>query len=99
MQIAATLAFTGPYHGWSYGINGELIDVPLEIRAYPQGCVNPLGANEVPCVESYKGLIFDNWDTSAPVCGHLGDYCRGIWMACWIVAKAAPKLSAAYKSG
>lgn len=23
----------------------------------------------------------------------------GIWMACWIVAKAAPKLSAAYKSG
>lgn len=32
-----TRAFTCPYHGWSYGINGELIDVPLEPRAYPQG--------------------------------------------------------------
>ncbi len=26
-----------------YGINGELIDVPLEPRAYLQGCVNPTG--------------------------------------------------------
>ncbi|XPE48246.1 Rieske 2Fe-2S domain-containing protein [Shigella flexneri] len=25
-------AFTCPYHGWSYGINGKLIDVPLEPR-------------------------------------------------------------------
>ncbi len=31
----------------------------------------PLGLNEVPCVESYKGLIFGNWDTSAP---NLRDY-------------------------
>ena len=39
-----TRAFTCPYHGWSYGINGELIDVPLEPRAYPQGlCKIPLG--------------------------------------------------------
>ncbi len=53
-----TRAFTCPYHGWSYGINGELIDVPLEPRAYPQGlCKSHWGLNEVPCVESYKGLI------------------------------------------
>ena len=47
-----TRAFTCPYHGWSYGINGELIDVPLEPRAYPQGlcklrqhCPRLLGRN------------------------------------------------------
>lgn len=67
-----TRAFTCPYHGWSYGINGELIDVPLEPRAYPQGlCKSHWGLNEVPCVESYKGLIFGNWDTTAP---NLRDY-------------------------
>lgn len=70
-----TRAFTCPYHGWSYGINGELIDVPLEPRAYPQGlCKSHWGLNEVPCVESYKGLIFGNWDTSAPgLRDYLGD--------------------------
>ncbi|HEE9946686.1 TPA: Rieske 2Fe-2S domain-containing protein, partial [Citrobacter freundii] len=70
-----TRAFTCPYHGWSYGINGELIDVPLEPRAYPQGlCKSHWGLNEVPGVESYKGLIFGNWDTSAPALGdYLGD--------------------------
>ena len=70
-----TRAFTCPYHGWSYGINGELIDVPLEPRAYPQGlCKSHWGLNEVPGVESYKGLIFGNWDTYAPALGdYLGD--------------------------
>ena len=70
-----TRAFTCPYHGWSYGINGELIDVPLEPRAYPQGlCKSHWGLNEVPGVESYKGLIFGNWDTSAPALrDYLGD--------------------------
>ena len=32
-----TKAFTCPYHGWSYGVNGALVDVPLEPKAYPQG--------------------------------------------------------------
>ncbi|WP_418274058.1 aromatic ring-hydroxylating oxygenase subunit alpha, partial [Klebsiella pneumoniae] len=70
-----TRAFTCPYHGWSYGIDGELIDVPLEPRAYPQGlCKSHWGLNEVPCVESYKGLIFANWDPTAPTLrDYLGD--------------------------
>ena len=79
-----TRAFTCPYHGWSYGINGELIDVPLEPRAYPQGlCKSHWGLNEVPCVESYKGLIFGNWDTSAP---GLRDYLGDI---AWYLAETA----------
>lgn len=37
----------------------------------------PLGLNEVPCVESYKGLIFGNWDTTAPnLRDYLGDIAR-----------------------
>lgn len=55
-----------------------MIDVPLEPRAYPQGlCKSHWGLNEVPCVESYKGLIFGNWDTSAPgLRDYLGDIAR-----------------------
>ena len=62
-----TRAFTCPYHGWSYGVDGQLVDVPLEPRAYPQGlCKEKWGLQEVPCVAEYKGLIFGNWDVTAP---------------------------------
>ncbi len=46
-----------------------------------KGCVIPLGLNEVPCVESYKGLIFGNWDTSAPGRAITWVTLPGIWMA------------------
>ncbi|MCW7548221.1 aromatic ring-hydroxylating dioxygenase subunit alpha [Photorhabdus sp. APURE] len=70
-----TRAFTCPYHGWSYGVDGRLIDVPLETCAYPHGlCKEQWGLQEVPCVESYKGLIFGTWDTTAPsLIDYLGD--------------------------
>ncbi|AQR66422.1 3-phenylpropionate dioxygenase [Aquaspirillum sp. LM1] len=62
-----TRAFTCPYHGWSYGVDGQLIEVPLEPRAYPQGlCKEKWGLQEVTRVTSYKGLIFGNWDATAP---------------------------------
>ncbi|SDE23164.1 3-phenylpropionate/cinnamic acid dioxygenase subunit alpha [Paraburkholderia lycopersici] len=62
-----TRAFTCPYHGWSYGVDGALIDVPLEPRAYPQGlCKEKWGLQEVTRVAVYKGLVFGNWDADAP---------------------------------
>ncbi|MCP1633075.1 3-phenylpropionate/cinnamic acid dioxygenase subunit alpha [Kerstersia gyiorum] len=62
-----TRAFTCPYHGWSYGVDGALVEVPLESRAYPQGlCKEKWGLQEVTRIETYKGLIFGNWDASAP---------------------------------
>lgn len=62
-----TRAFTCPYHGWSYGVDGALIEVPLEPRAYPQGlCKEKFGLQEVSRVAIYKGLIFGNWDNTAP---------------------------------
>lgn len=61
-----TKAFTCPYHGWSYATNGDLIEVPLEPRAYPQGlCKSKWGLQEVTKIASYKGLIFGTWDENA----------------------------------
>ena len=62
-----TRAFTCPYHGWSYGVDGSLKDIPLEDRAFPQGaCKEKWGLVEVNRVESYKGLIFACWDETTP---------------------------------
>lgn len=62
-----TRAFTCPYHGWSYGTDGALVDVPLEDRAYPHGlCKQKLNLQAVTRVAEYKGLIFGNWDATAP---------------------------------
>lgn len=70
-----TRAFTCPYHGWSYGTDGSLMDVPLEPRAYPQGlCKEKWGLQEVTQVGIYKGLIFGNWDENAPnLTEYMGD--------------------------
>ncbi|XDZ50569.1 3-phenylpropionate/cinnamic acid dioxygenase subunit alpha [Neisseriaceae bacterium CLB008] len=70
-----TRAFTCPYHGWSYGTDGALIEVPLETRAYPHGlCKEKWGLQEVTRVASYKGLIFGNWDEGAPdLATYMGD--------------------------
>jgi len=58
--------FACPYHGWTYGADGALINVPMEDSAFPK-CFDKgkLGLREVPRLEIYKGLIFGNWDGDA----------------------------------
>lgn len=70
-----TRAFTCPYHGWAYQVDGTLQSVPLEKEAY-RGKLDKSkwGLIKAPRVESYKGLIFANWDESAPdLVTYLGD--------------------------
>jgi phenylpropionate dioxygenase-like ring-hydroxylating dioxygenase large terminal subunit len=57
-------AFTCSYHGWAYDTAGNLINVPYEAESF--ACLDkkewsPLKAR----VETYKGLIFANWDENA----------------------------------
>lgn len=70
----ATKNFICTYHGWAYDLDGKLIDVPAR-EAYASD-FNPAdwGLVSVPRVESYKGLIFANWDENAePLEESLGD--------------------------
>lgn len=65
-------AFTCTYHGWAYDIGGNLASVPFEKEAFcdkkegdcgfEKAAWGPLQAR----VETYKGLIFANWDPEAP---------------------------------
>lgn len=59
-------AFVCNYHGWVFGQDGMLVDVPLESRCYhDQLDKSQLSAKSVR-VESYKGFIFGCHDPEAP---------------------------------
>ena len=58
--------FTCIYHGWVYGLAGELKGVPLEEPAYGAVDRSSWSARPVPRIARYKGLIFGCWDAAAP---------------------------------
>ena len=66
-------AFVCSYHGWAYDISGKLVDVPFEERAYGKVDKDEWSPIKVPCLDTYKGLIFGCWDESVPPLeDHLG---------------------------
>lgn len=59
-------SFTCTYHGWAYDTKGMLVSVPFEERAYGT-CLNKAEWSPKQArVEIYKGLVFANWDATAP---------------------------------
>lgn len=58
-------AFTCSYHGWAYDTGGNLVSVPFAEMAFPNLKRNEWGPLQAR-VETYKGLIFANWDAEAP---------------------------------
>lgn len=60
-------SFTCSYHGWTYGIDGKLIGVPMEQQLY-RGELNKeeWGLEEVPRFANFKGLLFASFDAGAP---------------------------------
>jgi 3-phenylpropionate/trans-cinnamate dioxygenase alpha subunit len=66
-DLGNTKAFTCAYHGWTYDLGGNLVNVPRESDAYFNEIdKSAWGARRVTQVASYKGLLFGNWDPSAP---------------------------------
>ncbi|MEQ8232088.1 MAG: Rieske 2Fe-2S domain-containing protein [Gammaproteobacteria bacterium] len=66
--------FVCPYHGWSYDSSGRLRGVPqLETAYYNELEREKWGLIEVPRVESFRGLVFANFDAQAEsLADHLG---------------------------
>jgi len=62
------------YHGWAFGVEGNLASVPCEEVYGPHFDRSQLGLREVPLVESYRGFIFGCMDATAPgLKDYLGD--------------------------
>jgi nitrite reductase/ring-hydroxylating ferredoxin subunit len=68
-------SFLCPYHGWSFSNDGALKGVPsLDVGYRNKLDLSEWGLIEVGQVDSYKGLIFANWDKNAiPLIDYLGD--------------------------
>ncbi len=65
--------FTCSYHGWSYDLAGNLVNVPLQERSFPTLDKSQWGVRQAR-VEIYKGFIFATWNPDAPsVQEYLGD--------------------------
>jgi len=60
-------SFRCAYHGWTYGLGGELAAVPLLDKAYPADFPrDQLGLVAAPRVASYHGMIFASWAADGP---------------------------------
>lgn len=57
-------SFTCSYHGWAYDTAGSLVSVPFQ-EEFPDLKKDEWGPLQAR-VETYKGLIFANWDADAP---------------------------------
>jgi phenylpropionate dioxygenase-like ring-hydroxylating dioxygenase large terminal subunit len=61
-----TPVFTCPYHGWSYGLGGELIGVPRYKDAY----YGELDRSQFGLLEArvcdHRGMIWATWDFTGP---------------------------------
>ena len=59
--------FLCPYHGWSYGLDGELVGVPGLRDFYRDDLKkDELRLGQAAQVASYKGLVFATMDPDAP---------------------------------
>lgn len=69
-----TKMFTCTYHGWAYDVDGNLVNLPGKEQYDENFSQDDWPLVTVPRVESYKGLIFANWDENAePLEDALGD--------------------------
>lgn len=64
-ELGNTRAFQCSYHGWSYGLEGELLAVPHQEKYGDDFQTSDWGATSLR-IETHKGLIFGNWDQDAP---------------------------------
>ncbi len=73
-----TKTFVCPYHGWSFGLDGELIGVPGLKDFYRDDLDKAQwGLGRAAQVESYKGFVFATMDAEAVGLGeYLGDVGR-----------------------
>lgn len=78
--------FRCPYHGFTFVNDGRLSGAPYRKDAYPKGVDSERLRLTEARTESYAGLVFANWDASAPSLeDHLG---RARWYLDLVVGRA-----------
>lgn len=66
--------FVCSYHGWTFGSDGSLTNIPLEDEIYPKPVDRECFSLRQARVESHRGFLFGNFDPKAPsLKDYLGD--------------------------
>jgi phenylpropionate dioxygenase-like ring-hydroxylating dioxygenase large terminal subunit len=74
-ELGNTRLFRCPYHGWIYGLKGDLRGVPAEKEIYGDRLVKPKFGLQQARVAVCAGMIFGTWDEQAPpIEEYLGEY-------------------------
>jgi len=89
-------SFACPYHGWTYGLGGELLGVP-----YPGGYASfdksAHGLPRVPRLSSYRGFVFASLGPTGPsLSEHLGAATRLIDRSCDLSPEGEIELGAGW---
>ena len=67
-------SFMCSYHGWTYDAGGTVVSLPNEDVYGASFSADEWGLVEVAQLDTYKGLVFATWDSSAPaLIDYLGD--------------------------
>jgi phenylpropionate dioxygenase-like ring-hydroxylating dioxygenase large terminal subunit len=74
-ELGNARTFRCPYHGWIYGLRGDLRGVPAEREIYGDRLdKNQFGLRKAR-VAVFAGMVFATWDDEAPsIEDYLGDY-------------------------
>lgn len=66
-ELGNAKVFMCPYHGWTYGLDGELVGVP-GLKDFYRGDLakEKWGLPKAAQVDSYKGFVFATMDPEAP---------------------------------
>ncbi|RLA04356.1 MAG: aromatic ring-hydroxylating dioxygenase subunit alpha [Gammaproteobacteria bacterium] len=66
-EMGNAKSFTCAYHGWAFGTDGKLTNVPLEGDTYYSDInKDRFGMQSVAQIDSFRGLIFATFDAGAP---------------------------------
>lgn len=76
-DLGSATTFVCPYHGWRYSPDGKLVGVPYQHDLYGAALDKPSLGLRRARVATYAGIVFANWDPSAPP---LEDFLGGF---CW----------------
>ncbi|MCU1360036.1 MAG: (2Fe-2S)-binding protein [Ilumatobacteraceae bacterium] len=74
-EVGNASSFKCPYHGWVFGGDGNLLGAPFEREMYGTDLDKANLGLRTTRVATYAGLVFANWDRSAPPLDEfLGDF-------------------------
>jgi benzoate/toluate 1,2-dioxygenase subunit alpha len=78
-EAGSAQRFRCPYHGWTYGLDGRLLGVPMRAGYGPEFDLGELGLKPVARLAAYRGFVFGSLAAEGPdLAAYLGPMASAI---------------------